>query len=46
MKKYRGHTIRKMPDGRYDIFDNLGLVDEKFKSIGCAMCAIDYMESN
>lgn len=42
MKRYRGFTIRKMPDGRYDIFDASGLFDENFQSIALAMEAIDY----
>lgn len=41
MKKYRGFTIRKMDDNRYDIFDKNGLYDENFKSISLAMVAID-----
>jgi hypothetical protein len=42
MKRYRGFTIRKMSDGRYDIFDASGLFDENFQSISLAMEAIDY----
>ena len=45
MKKYRGYTIRKMADGRYDIFDSEGLVDENFQTISLAMDAVDYMRS-
>ena len=41
MKRYRGFTIRKMEDGRFDIFDEKGLFDENFQTIGMAMCAID-----
>ena len=41
MKRYRGFTIRKMSDGRFDIFDELGLFDENFQTIAMAMCAID-----
>ena len=41
MKRYRGFTIRKMQDGRYDIFDQDGLFDENFQTIGMAMVAID-----
>lgn len=46
MKRYRGFTIRKMSDGRYDIFDRDGLYDENYQTIGMAMCAVDqYLET-
>lgn len=41
MKRYRGFTIRKMEDDRFDIFDENGLFDENFQTAGMAMCAID-----
>ena len=45
MKRYRGFTIRKMDDGRFDIFDRDGLYDEDYQTIAMAMCAFDeYLE--
>jgi len=37
MKRYLGYTIRKMADGRYDIFDDIGLVDENYQTMSLAM---------